>query len=245
MTENKQQMSKILGELKTGCCACALKAEFETEGASFEEALLLKELALENGLEFVLKIGGCEAVRDLRDARALGADIIVAPMIESAYAVKKFDSAIKRIYPIAQTPRRFINIETLSGFESFDKILLLSQTFDGVVFGRTDMSCSCGVEVNSEQMFEYAQILAQKTCFNNLEFVIGGGVDCASLDFFGKFKIDRPLKTETRKVVFADAKRLSPQGITKALEFELLWLESRKERDVQRIDVLKHRLLNY
>ena len=119
-----------------------MKLEFEAEGTSFEEALVLKEMAQKSGLELTVKIGGCEAVRDVIDTKKLEAQTVIAPMIESEYALKKFISAVKNIYENVNDNRLFINIETVTALENFDKIIN-SKNFryiNGIIFGRGDMS---------------------------------------------------------------------------------------------------------
>ena len=97
MKNFESKILDILTDLKKKHGVVALKAEFEAEGASFDEVLLLKQYASEVGLNLTLKIGGCEAVRDIIDAKKIGVNSIVAPMIETPYALKKFISAISII----------------------------------------------------------------------------------------------------------------------------------------------------
>jgi hypothetical protein len=54
------------------------------------------------GVDVAIKIGGCEARRDLHDAKVLGAAKVVAPMIETPYSLKKFVEAVNIIYPIQE-----------------------------------------------------------------------------------------------------------------------------------------------
>ena len=48
-----------------------------------EEAMRLKEVVSGAGLGLTMKVGGCEAVRDMYEARVIGVERIVGPMVES------------------------------------------------------------------------------------------------------------------------------------------------------------------
>ena len=61
-----------------------VKTSFEDEGALFNETIRLKEICNQANTKLTLKIGGPEAIRDLKDSSIIGVRGIVAPMIESA-----------------------------------------------------------------------------------------------------------------------------------------------------------------
>src|SRR5574344_3058738 len=99
MNNLEKKMVTTLEDLRENHHVIGIKAEFEAEGTRMEEALRLKEVVTRAGLDLTIKIGGCEAIKDMFDARTIGVNTIVAPMIETAYAMKKYVNATKFVFP--------------------------------------------------------------------------------------------------------------------------------------------------
>ena len=74
--------------------AHALKASFEDEGVTDCDLSDLVLLSGGTGLKVYVKIGGCEANRDIERCLRLGIKGIVAPMVESEFAVSKFINSV-------------------------------------------------------------------------------------------------------------------------------------------------------
>jgi hypothetical protein len=256
MNNIENNILQILLDLKQNHNAIALKSEFEAEGATVEETLALKDFAQKTDLDLAIKIGGCEAIKDLKEAQSIDAEVIVAPMIESCYALEKYAKAIKSIYNSTEVlPKFFFNIETITGFNNLDEILSseFSSQMDGIVFGRSDMCGSLGLsslDVNSDEMLNFANQIASKVSQYEKELIIGGSVSALSVPFFSKVQSESFRKIETRKVVFDVQKSLNKnsleEGIEKAIDFELLWLEYKIQNswsvhcnDFKRIESLK------
>ena len=121
----EKKMVSVLADLKENHHAVGVKAEFEAEGARLEEALRLKEIISKAGLDLTIKIGGCEAIKDMYDAKTIGVSAIVAPMIESPYAAKKYLQAVKTVFSEEERDaiKFLINIETKYGFNYLEEIL--------------------------------------------------------------------------------------------------------------------------
>lgn len=255
MNSIEKEMLNLLVDLRENHCAVGVKAEFEEEGASYSEAVLLRSLANIAGLDLTIKIGGCKAIKELFEAKEIGANSIVAPMIETPYAAKSYIEAIKSVF--SQEEQRntnfFINIETITGYENLDEILNLpeSEILSGIVFGRGDMVKSMGLtkkDVNSEQILEMVNNIAKKTSASNKELIVGGSVSTRSLCFFQTLNLLH--KVETRKVILAQKFLDSDdaeEAILKAINFELLWIQNKRENlgiireiDAQRIITLEN-----
>ena len=63
-----------------------------------DELIMLNEVVFRADVDLFIKIGGCEAVRDLDQCKLLGASGIMAPMIETPFAMQKFVNAAQKVY---------------------------------------------------------------------------------------------------------------------------------------------------
>jgi len=237
----------------------SVKAEFEAEGTRTDELLRLLDVAHQAQLPLTLKIGGCEAVRDLLEAKQFGVRYLVAPMIESEYALEKFASAIDLVFsPVEQENVDFLfNMETKSAFEARDSIMSVAETkseISGVVFGRVDYVGSRGKAreaTESDQVLSDVLTVAEMASNKGLDLVLGGAISVDSITFLSTVSQKHLTRFETRKVVFASnslALRDVENGLLNAVHFELLWLLNKRtyyERisveDKNRIDMLEQR----
>lgn len=251
------KMVDALKDLRENHHTVGVKAEFEAEGTRIEEMLRLKEVCMKAGLDLTIKIGGCEALRDLYECRVIGVTRIVAPMIESPFALQKYLAATKLAYPDDEraVTRFLINIETKTGFANIDEILAVPEAglLDGVVLGRVDMTGSLGMgrdQINAPKVLEIARALSSKLKARGKEFGVGGGVSAHSLPFFKELGPKGLDVYETRKVIFGCPAALATgeAGILKAVGFELMWLKNKRDyysliasEDNHRITMLENR----
>jgi hypothetical protein len=99
MNKLETQCAAILFDMVENEGLVGVKTSFEDEGATFEEIIRLKEICNNGKTKLHLKIGGPEAIRDLKDSMIIGVKGIVAPMVESAFALKKFIQACNTHLP--------------------------------------------------------------------------------------------------------------------------------------------------
>jgi 4-hydroxy-2-oxoheptanedioate aldolase len=72
--ELENKLADQLAILKDNFELCAVKAEFEAEGASLRDLMRLRVLTARKNVPLYLKIGGVEALRDIKDAMELEVD---------------------------------------------------------------------------------------------------------------------------------------------------------------------------
>jgi len=215
----------------------AVKAEFEAEGTRPDEFHRLLEITQRADLKVALKIGGCEAVSDLLASKVYGVDYIIAPMVETPYALSKFIEAKDKTHGPSNTRTEFLfNLETESTLANLDAMADLAKgNVDGIVFGRVDFTLSCGMPrdaVNDPKITECVLQVAKACADRDLELVVGGSVSTAAIDALRSFRKIRLDRFETRKIIFdgsaAEADNIEA-GIANAVEFELNWLRNKRD----------------
>jgi hypothetical protein len=258
MNPLEKRMVGQLIDLREHHHVAGVKAEFEAEGTRLEEALRLKEVVTKAGLDLTIKIGGCEALKDFFDSRAIGVTHIVGPMVESAYALKKFLASARIAYPKDEfeAMKFLVNIETITACNNIKELLGKYDISDlsGIVFGRVDLTGSLGLtreHVNSDQIAEIASKVFDEARKYNLEIVVGGGVSKETVPFLAQFPPGTITRYETRKVIFQCPAAMEgnyADGILKAVGFELMWLKNKRdfyglifEEDRTRIEMLEQR----
>lgn len=259
MNNTEKKMLDILIDISQNCGVIGVKAEFEAEGTRTEELLRLLEIARRANLKIALKIGGCEAVRDLIEAKQFGVDFIIAPMVETSYALEKFIEAKNKIYPLEERGDVdfLVNIETKTGYDNrfeIAKVASSASGIQGLVFGRVDYVGSLDMprdSVDSPEVTEACKRVAIECKTNNLDLVVGGGVSINAVESLSSIGDIHLTRFETRKIIFSsEALKLSQvrRGLLNAVHFELLWLINKREfysmitkEDDKRIEMLDSR----
>lgn len=259
MNTLEESMVKLLEDLRDNYGVVELKAEFETEASRMNELMRLKEITERARLGLVIKIGGAEAITDMFEAQHLGVTGLIAPMIESAYAMTKYLEAIQKYFPkdLRQGIHFGVNIETYQAYKNLKDILnvKLIGLIDTLTLGRVDMAGSLGLkrdDINTDKIYEIAEDLFSFAKKRRFRTTMGGGIAKEAIPFIKKLASKKLLdRFETRKVVFNVPKSFTKveSAIVKANKFELLWLENKRNyyfnishEDDSRIAMLRKRV---
>lgn len=233
-----------------------VKTSFEDEGAHPHSVYKLRNATNKVGLDLNIKIGGAEAKTDFNIAMDMESDSVVAPMIESSFALSKFTEYSKH-----HDITRGINIESKQGILNLGSILdsKYINDIDYICIGRSDLANSYERDENYILSDEFCHVVTDALTtikHRGLKTCMGGRFDLRSYDFV-KFLYENELidKVETRYIIFkVDENFIGnfENSITHALNFEYEYMKtlykdrlSDTEGYSRRCDVIKKRLAGH
>ena len=249
MNYREFKCATILSEMVDNYGLVGIKTSFEDEGASRKDIKKMRAMTLAANLDLNVKVGGCEARNDISFCKNIKVNGIVAPMIESKYALKKFiqtvtdyeilvtDKKIKNKTIQSKTNSLYINLETDLAFNNINTIMN-SPSFkllDGIVIGRSDLVGSFGLtkdHVDSERAYKKVINLLKKIKKKKKKGFIckmGGSITTNSKNFINKlFKQKLLDRIETRNMeILLTKKNIAnfKSILINAFNFELEWAE--------------------
>lgn len=245
-------LKNILSTLKKMGCS-GIKISFEDEGALYNEVVSMNNLTNSVDLELSIKIGGCEAKRDIIDCIDLNCDTIVAPMVESKFSLEKF---LKSLDTYDYKKKKGFNLETIGSYEKLDELCILFNKIDFVTFGRVDFVGSLRKDrdfVDTDEMYTMVENVFRKAREHNILCYLGGAVSVNSKEFIKKLIEENLLdKFETRYIIY-DVKKIDFNNFEKLLYwgnvFEVEWLKyintrymHHANKDVKRIKMIEERI---
>ena len=207
-----------------------IKQSFEDEGVILDDLITMRRLTDLSGVYLSVKIGGCEAITDINLSQQIGTDGIVAPMIESQFALQKYIEIVKDLKDI----KLYVNIESRQAYNNLDSILSSpsSKLLYGVVVGRSDLTKSYGHGkdyVDSKEMQKIVYDVMTKCKEYDMITLMGGNISNKSVGFVKKLFEEKLLDyIETRNVIMklTDSNVNNLNDLVKsALLFESLWLK--------------------
>ena len=254
LLSNDKKLINHLKLLKKNFLLYGIKAEFEAEGSTHYDILLLRSLTNKTNTKLYVKIGGVEAINDIKFLINIGVDGIIAPMVESKFAASKFLSFFDK-NKIKKKIHLTIKIESKSAVENLHEISEeVKSRIDNVTIGRTDLAASYfNKNIYPNSNFITNKIIEISKVFkkNKITTCVGGSIDNYTIKFYSKnLMIKKNInKIETRKVmlplkVFLNSKN----ALQEALKFEELYIlmknemnELNSKSDLSRLSILKTR----
>ena len=227
------KITQILKNLKKNGVS-GIKQSLEDEGASFAEIMKMRSLTKKVGLDHNVKIGGCEAKNDIFFCKKIGVDGIVAPMVESKYALNKFI----QVAGYNRDNYLFVNLESKLALKNLKEIMN-SKNFNilkGVIVGRSDLAGSMNLSkqmVDSEKIYKNVLSVFKrlKTKRKSLVCKMGGSITYHSKNFieslYKKKLLDR---IETRNVeILLNKKNIKNLKylLILSFKFEVEWLKKK------------------
>jgi len=169
---------ELLYELIENYDLKAVKLGTEYEEMSFEEIEYIKAF-VSGAVPIYVKIGGVDARNDMNKLLKIGVNGIIAPMVESAYALKNFVTALEELtnrFPFFI--KKGINIETITAYNNFETIIGSSyfKKLDQVTLARSDFSKSIGYSADDEIVYSMLAEMASQLRNTNKVIIVGGTI---------------------------------------------------------------------
>jgi 4-hydroxy-2-oxoheptanedioate aldolase len=233
--EQAKTFKTLINELKnvhSEYNVIGIKQSFEDEGAQLDDVLTMRRVTELCNLSMYVKIGGCEAITDINNCVNMGINNLIAPMVETEYAFKKFITSVKNI----KNTNFYFLCETKDAYKNLDKILDSEEAsyLSGVILGRSDFTKSFELDKNetdSEFIMEKVKdvFTRVKNKNPNLITTMGGNISINSSNniksLYEKGILD---KIESRNVVVQlndkNIKNFN-KTISAMLSYEISWLE--------------------
>jgi hypothetical protein len=246
------KLKSLLNKLKDEG-AVGIKISFEDEGALLNEMITMRYLTAFIGLELSIKIGGCEAKRDIVDCINLCCDSIVSPMIESKFALEKFINSIEKYEYMG---KKGFNLETINAYNNLNELENVFNYINFVTVGRIDFVGSLNKNrdsVNSDDIYKIVEDIFYKVKKYNKKCYLGGGINIDTKEFIEKLKKNNLIDYyETRYVIF-DINKVKDYKYSLYLAniFEIEWMKyirsqylNHADKDKNRITMIENRIKN-
>ena len=244
----------LLKKLKEHGC-CGVKISFEDEGASLNDVIIMRQITNIVGLELSVKIGGCEAKRDIIDCiDTIICDSIVAPMIESHFSLQKFLNSLEEY---GYNKKKGFNLETKTGYENLNNLEKVFNEIDFVTFGRVDFVNSIEKNrdfVNDLEIYNIIVDTFTRAKQQNIKCYLGGSITMDSKEFINNLISNKLLDCfETRYIIF-DSNKVNMIDydtiINISNHFEVEWLLYKQQKNAlllnknnSRINMIQKRLM--
>jgi hypothetical protein len=163
---------------------------------SLSELLLIKKIASQKGYLTCSQLGGCESIRDLREANALRFDALECSYVESSFAYQKLLQAISTCWvrshiletstPTSMPSTIFLNCHSFDSIKTMSSIIEMhnNSTYHTsiipVIDRRSLIKNSFSLNTENFDVVDYEEYitsrLAQANLFYGAPFCVSGGI---------------------------------------------------------------------
>lgn len=243
-------LTEHLSDIASKYGVIGIKQSFEDEGALLDDVISVRRVTEMCNLKSFVKVGGCEANTDIYNCLRLGVNGIIAPMVESSFAVSKFMDCYD------SRAQYFVVIESKTSYANLDEILETAHDkLTGIIVGRSDLSKSYNIsksEVDSDFILNITEDILIKAKKYNLLTTLGGNVSVKSSKFIEKmYHLNLLNRVETRNVVI-ELNDINVGNINvaiqEAINFEIALLKNKLQNSsylsedyIRRIELLSSR----
>lgn len=209
-----------LEKLKQEHSFAGLKAGTEVEAMNYEEISFMRRLCRDI-MPLTAKIGGPEARTDIEAMLTIGVDNILAPMIESPYALANFVNAAHSLLG-KRAIKLSINLETITGFEQLEKIAghPAFAEIHQITVGRSDLAASMERDVDADSVLEVTAEIVNLARLRGKRSSVGGKIGKSNAQLLQQ-RVDSDY-LNTRHVVL----NRESSSIERAVEEALSWEHS-------------------
>lgn len=217
MTTFKDLQLELEG-LKREHSFVGLKSGTEVEAMNYDEIRFMRELCRDI-MPLTAKIGGPEARTDIEAMLEIGVDNILAPMIESPYALANFVKAAHSLIG-EKMVKLSINLETITGFEQLKRIVEHSafKEIHQITVGRSDLAASMEQDVDADRVLEVTAEIVTLARLKGKRSSVGGKISRGNALLL-QSRVDSDY-INTRHVVLKRGSREIEQAVEKALIWE-------------------------
>jgi hypothetical protein len=171
-----KELQESLVNLSKHHSLIGIKGGTEVEDMTFGELRLMR-LISQGIVPMTVKIGGAEARHDIRFMLDNNVDRILAPMIESAYALVNFVETTRNLDREAKSTLA-INIETVNAFHSLKAMAAhtVFHSLEHITIGRTDLAASLNKSGDDEEVTAIASTIVAFARFYGKSVSVGGKI---------------------------------------------------------------------
>ncbi len=200
-------MKKLINQLKTlkqNYGVVGIKQSFQDQGVDLKDVITMRRITQLCEIPMYVKIGGCQAKTDIKNCYKLGIQNVIAPMIQSKFALSKYLQTMKNY----QQMNTYFVCQTSTAVSNIGKILLTyASKLTGVIVGRSDLTKSFDRQKKQTQskfiQNKVIDVLSQCKKYNLLT-TMGGNISVSSVQNINQLHRQGLLDNiQTRNVVLS------------------------------------------